>query len=213
MQAERGVGAVLQLADGGDRFVKAGESGGDDGPFRRLRGQFEGGFGDDGQGAEGAGVETVEVVAGDIFDYFAAGFGDDAVGAGYGDANQPVAGQAVGGAQDAADAGGQCTADGGLARQRGAERHELAVGGQGGVQLGEGHSRLDADGEVGGLQVGQLVEGGQIQDDAGAGGAVAHRDEGAPAGGIDGQAGAAGAGDDGRDAAGVRRADDGSGDK
>ena len=42
----------------------------------RQRVEAEGGFGDDGEGAEAAGEKLAEVVTGDVFDDLAAGAGD-----------------------------------------------------------------------------------------------------------------------------------------
>ena len=89
--------------------------------------EAEGGFGDDGEGAEAAGEEFAEVVAGDVFDDLAAGAGDGAVGEDEGHADDEVAEAAVAVAEGAGVVGGEDAADGGAFGPEGVEGYELAV--------------------------------------------------------------------------------------
>ena len=74
--------------------------------------------GNDAEGAEAAGHELMEIVAGDIFNNLAAGFCDGAVGEHDGHADDEVAQGAILQAQRAAVVGGDDAADGGVAPAR-----------------------------------------------------------------------------------------------
>ena len=73
----------------------SGQRDGDDPARRRQRVQPERRLGDDAEGAEGAGEQLAEVVAGDVLDDPAAGLGHHPVGAHEGDADEQVPGGAV----------------------------------------------------------------------------------------------------------------------
>ena len=110
--------------------------------------EAEGDFGDDAEGAEGAGHEFVEVVAGDVLDDFAAGAGDGAVGEDDGHADDEVAEAAVLQAEGAGVVGGDDAADGGAVGPEGIERDELVVLGEDALHRGPGAAGGDGAGEV-----------------------------------------------------------------
>src|SRR5690606_2368182 len=106
----------LRAADGvGDAGCFGGGvgGGGDPAVFGGQGVEPEDRFGDDAEGAEGSGVDLAEVVSGDVLDDLSAGFGDGAVGAHHGDADEQVADAAEEVALRPGQAGGDGAADGG----------------------------------------------------------------------------------------------------
>ena len=175
-----GVGAELECFEGkgGVRegvagAVESGEIVGEDGPGA---GGFwdgveaEGDLCDEAEGAEGAGHEFVEVVAGHIFDDFAAGFGDGAVGEDDGHADDEVAEGAVAGAEGAAVVGGDDAADGGGFRRDGVEGDGLAVDGERALEVRPGGAGSDGGGEVQPDMLADAVEGGGGESEVRGGG-------------------------------------------
>jgi hypothetical protein len=124
----------------------------------RERGELEGGFGDDGEGAEGADVEFVEVVAADVLHDAAAGLAGGAIGVDDADAEEPVADRAVAVTQRTRDVRGEETADSRPLDAGRIEGEPLAVPREEGLQVGETHAGFDGDGHVGGFVSDDAVE-------------------------------------------------------
>ncbi len=110
-----------------------------------------------------AGDEFAEVVAGDVFDDLAAGAGDGAVGEDEGHADDEVAEAAVAVAERAGVVGGEDAADGGAVGPEGIEGHELAVPGEGVLELLPGAAGLHRAGEVLPGMLENAVEAGEVK--------------------------------------------------
>src|SRR5262249_28221033 len=115
------------------RNLRRGQYAGHFGP--RL--EFERHLGDDAEGAEGAGVQFHQVVAGDVLDDAAAGPGLGAVVGDEADADDVVAEGAVAVAARPADVGGDGAAEGGPLRVRHVDRQPLVLGGEDLLQPGD----------------------------------------------------------------------------
>jgi len=129
----------------------------------------------------------VKVVAGDIFDDAAAGFGERSGAVDKFSADQEIARGAIGVAKSGINAAGDDSADGGQIIKRDGERKKLFLFVERDGEIVEGRSGVDADGEVGGIVVGDFVEAGDVECDV-----VARRRH------ADGELGAIAAGDDGK---------------
>ncbi len=146
-----GLGEEVAGSDGGHEWGELGGLWGGDGEglgVLRQGVEAEGGLGDDGEGAEGAGEELAEVVAGDVFDDFAAGAGDGAVGEDEGHADDEVAEAAVAVAEGSGVVGGEDSAYGGAVGPEGVEGYELAVLCEGLLEVLPGAAGLDGAGQV-----------------------------------------------------------------
>lgn len=128
--------------------------------------EAEGGFGDDGEGAKGAGEEFAEVVAGDVFDDATAGPGDGAVGEDKGHADDQVAKAAVTMPECAGVVRGEDAADGGAIGPEGVEGDELTVLRECLLELLPGAAGLDGAGEVLPGVFDDSVEAGEIEVDS-----------------------------------------------
>ena len=115
--------------------------------------QLKGCFYDNAQSAQGAGIKLVQVIAGDVLDHLAAGFGFHPLGAHHADADEPVPGRSVGIAEGAVGVGGQNTAEGGPVGERRLQRHKLPSLSQFPLQCFQGNSGFHGGGQVGGLKV------------------------------------------------------------
>ena len=107
----------------------------------------------------------MEVVAGDIFYDAAAGFDLCAVAVDEFGAEEKIARGAVGVAQRRIETGRDGAADGGVRVVGNEQREKLILLAQHRVELRERHARADADGEVGGIVVGDVIERGEIERD------------------------------------------------
>ncbi len=136
----------------------------------RQRVEAEGGFGDDGEGAEASGDEFAEVVAGDVFDDLAARAGDGAVGEDEGHADDEISEAAVAVAERAGVVGGEDAADGCAFGPEGIERYELAVLWRVCLKMLPGATGLDSAGEVLPGVFDDSVEAGEFEVDVGFGG-------------------------------------------
>ena len=111
--------------------------------------QAEDGAGNHAQRADGAGDEFGEIVARNIFDYFAATPGECAIGKSDGDADDEVAQRAEAKAKRAAVIGGEDPADGGFLWPKRIEREALAVLSKSLLQSMNRAARFGGDREVG----------------------------------------------------------------
>ena len=91
------------------------------------RGYLEGRAHDYGEGAHGAGVELVEVVARDILDDLSSALGLGAIGQDYRTPDEPVAGGAVGQPPRSGDSRGQTSPNGAAVGQRDLQWQILAL--------------------------------------------------------------------------------------
>src|SRR5579859_2661763 len=104
---------------------------------------------DDAQSAESAGDKFREIIAGHVLDDFSAAAGKRAIGKSDGDADDEVPQGAEAKTKRAAVVGGEDASDSGFFRPQRIERKELAVLGEGLLQLLDGATSFDNDGEVG----------------------------------------------------------------
>src|SRR6266567_1421859 len=121
--------------------------------------------GDDGKSAERADQELVEVVAGDVFDDAATALTEATGAVDKFRANQEVPGSAVGMAKRGVHAGGDDASDGGFEVKRDREWQELFLLVERSGEVVEVGSGIDADGEVAGIVMSDLVEGGHVEGD------------------------------------------------
>ena len=141
---------------------------------------------DDGERAERADEKFVEVVAGYVFDDAAAAFAK-ATGAIYEfGTDQEIARGAIRMTKRGIDAGSDDAADGGFEIKRDGKREKLFLFVEGSGEVVEIGASIDADGEIAGIVVCDLVEAGRVEGNVVAGrwhadtefGAVAAGDEG-----------------------------------
>src|SRR5215470_12970837 len=107
------------------------------------------GASDDAKSSESSGNEFGEIVAGDVFDDFAAAAGECPVGQSEGDADDEVAKGAEAQAKRAAVAGGENAADGGLLRPERIESKALTMLGKRFLQSLNRAAGFHGNGEVG----------------------------------------------------------------
>src|SRR5579859_8099072 len=113
---------------------------------------------DDAQSAESAGDKFREIIAGHVLDDFSAAAGKRAIGKSDGDADDEVPQGAEAKTKRAAVVGGEDASDSGFFRPQRIERKELAVLGEGLLQLLDGATSFDNHGEVGPGVFENLVE-------------------------------------------------------
>ena len=145
----------------------------------RFGNQSQQGLGDNAQRAFRAGEESVQVVAGDILDGFAAGLQDAPIRQDHGQAEHIVAGHAVFQAARTAGVAGDIPADGRMADAGRVGRVEKSHLFDLGLQVGGDDPRFGADGGVGRVDLEDVVHARQAEHDS-----ARHRD------GTGGQAGA-----------------------
>lgn len=101
------------------------------------------------EGAERAGREFRKIVAGNIFDDFAAAAGEGSIGKSQSNADQKIAKSTEADAQDTAVVGGKDAADGGTFGPKGVECETLAVVGERLLQGVKRTTGFDGYGEIG----------------------------------------------------------------
>ncbi len=180
---------ILQSEDeiaGGERLRR-----GDGKRARMVRDRMEAkdSAGDDAKSAESAGDEFGEVVAGDVFDDFAAAARERAIGKRDGDADDEVAERAETETERAAIVGGENAADGGLFRPERIDGEALAVPREGFLQSLDGAASFDGDGKVGPSVLEDVIQARSGKDEIGTGRRIAPGEFCAAAARDDGEAG------------------------
>lgn len=166
------------VADGGEGYDG-------DGFVLGLDGEFEGGFGDEAEGAFGADKEFGEVVAGGGFTWALAGFDDGAVGEDDSHGEDPFAHGAVAGGVGAGAAGANHAADHGAWSWVGWEKE--VVFGEEGAEVFPTDSGLDDNVEIIGVEGDNLVHAVEIDADAASGWSKVAFERGAAGEGSDGE--------------------------
>ncbi len=163
----------------------------------RKRMEAEDGAGDDAEGAESAGGELGEIIAGDVLDDFAAAACEGAVGESERDADDKVAERTEAEAEGAAVVGRERATNGGPFGPQTVEGEALAVLREGLLQGLQGAASFHGDGEIGPGVLDDAVEARGRKDDVGTFWRIAPFKFSAAAARDDGEAGFVGEGESG----------------